>query len=243
MSTENPPTPPELKVVPPPRRGGYAPITRDLYDRMTETYLHGTRAIGALSRAHNIAHVTAKKAIEVGWPKNGWDALKERARLYDKLHNANVQNTSPERAERARDFLKMREDYIEIAAGIRVGLAKAVSQLLRSVDGSVATQLRPQRQIHMEEILDAKGRIIRRIPRTIVVDVQVPPSIHAIAASLSQVAGALERTGGGELEQLLARVPSGAASRRGHRLSDEQIAFMAENQGRLPPGVKLEDLG
>lgn len=33
------------------------------------------------------------------------------------------------------------------------------------------------------------------------------------------------------------------ARRRKHNLSPEQLIFMAENKGKLPPGVRLEDLG
>ena len=220
---------------------GYSNIDRDLYDKMAEVYLHGKRNIQGLAKACGVAHKTAKKAIELGWPDREWGPLMERARLYDKLHSEGQQTTSPARAKQARDWTKMRDDFIEIAAGARIVLAKSIIVLQRNVDQAVATRLAPQRQIHFEEILDAKGRVTRRIPHTVTVDVMLAPDIHAITSSINQIAGALDRIGGGELEQLMARPPS--TGRRGHKLSPEQIEYMATNQGKLPPGVKMEDLG
>ena len=241
MSEEEKPPKPNLKIV---KKWQQPPgIDRDAYDRLTEIYLHGTRSIRGLATKGGVAYQTARKAIEVGWPAQGWDALAERARLYDKLHAEGQTATSPERAKSARDWIKMRDDYIEIAAGVRVGLAKSLRILVQNVDLAVATKMAPQRQVHFEEVLDDKGAIVRRIPHTLTVDVMLPPSIHAIADSFSQIASALDRTGGGELEQLMANPPPGATGKRGHRLTAEQIRYMAENQGKIPPGVTMEDLG
>jgi hypothetical protein len=221
----------------------YGRVTREIYDMLAERYLSGERRLIPLSEQCNVGIPTVRKAIDLGWPERGWPALGERAVLYDKLHAEAMMNTNPVRAKDARDWLQMRKDFIEIAAGVRIGLAKAVHILVKNVDAATATELRSQRQVHMEEVLDEKGRITRRIPRTMTVDVQVPPSIYRITDSLSSVASALKVTGMGEIEVLLAKPPAGSFGRRGHKLTGEQIQWMAENNGQLPPGVSLEDLG
>jgi hypothetical protein len=248
--SEKPPEAPELKSIDGGKsRASVRPhkhrrVDRDLYDRMAEAYLHGNRSVKALAREVGVSEPTAHKAIYQGWPANDWSPLKARAALYDKLHTEGREKVSPERARIARDWLKMKDDYIEIAAGLRVGIARCVAKAIKASEDAIAGRIQAVRQVHMEEVIDEAGRVTRRIPRTLTVDVNQPPDLHAVVASLSQLAAALERTGGGELEQLLAKPPADALGRGGkHKFTPEQIRYMAENQGKLPPGVTLDDFG
>jgi len=210
---------------------------------MATAYLQGNRFVRGLARAAGVDRKTAYRAINVGYPQHEWPPLLERAKFYDAQHRAADDAADPKRAQQARDFVTMRKEWLNIALGVRGMIAKAILVLQRHVDSSTAVVVRPQRQVHYEEVLDGKGRVVRRIPRTLTVDVAQAPSIHAIADSVSQLAGALDKVGGGELGQLNAKPPREAAGERsGKKLTDEQIQYMAENGGRPPPGVTLEDL-
>lgn len=241
---EEPKTPPALRSVKGGGKRPIGPVPHSLYEAMADTYLKGSRAAKELVSAHGVAFRTAKKAIDHGWPDKKWPSLKERAVLYDKIHAQATASENPERAARARDWLKMREDYLNVAGGVRGVVAKSVFNLMNAVDLAVANQVKPMRQVHFVEELDKQGRVIRRTPKTLIVDVTLQPSIFDVAAAVNQLASALERTGSGELGQLLAKVPQDAlGTGRKTKLTDEHIAFIAENQGRLPPGITIADLG
>lgn len=225
------------------RRKAGQHVDNVLYQAMAETYLTGKRTIEELVIDHGVAFRTGKRAIEVGWPEKKWPSLQDRALLYDKQHVDQVNSASPVRAKHAKNWLEMREDYIKISSGIRGALAKTIGKIIQNTDGAVATQVRPVRRVHYEEVLDGKGKVIRRIPRTLTEDVTMAPSIFDVATALNQIASALERTGGGELQQMLAKPPQGSTGRRGHGLTEEQIRWMAENRGAIPPGVTLAQLG
>jgi len=242
------PKEPKLRSVPGGKRPASKPTSFETYERCATTYFAGNRTVKGLMRAMReqgfpITEKTAKKAIKEGWPQHKWPPLDERAALHDKLHQQASMSTDSGRASAAKGFLKMRDDYLTIAGGVRAGIAKAVTVIMQNVDRAVATTTRPTRQVHVEEVLDAKGRVVRRIPKTLTVDAQFAPSIFDVAQALNQLAAALERTGGGELGQLLADVPDEAAGKGKHKVTIEQIQYMADHGGALPPGVTPEMLG
>lgn len=235
MSEEKPPDSPVRLVRPVVKRAGSGHVDRALYERLVDFYTKGTRSAGELMRLTGVHRKTARRAIEKGWPENGWDSLRERAAFYDRIQQAAANKESPERAKVARDFLAMRAEYLQLTHGLRSSIAQILGPLLTAIPNSNTTSIRTS----LDEVLDAKGAVTKRIRRT----VTVQPSILDLANTINQLAGALERTGGGELEQLLAKPPQGATGRRKHALTVEQIEFMAANAGKLPPGVSLEDLG
>jgi hypothetical protein len=219
-------------------------MDRQTYDQLADVYIKGRRSARELVDATGVAFKTAQKAIEFGWPEHGWAPLKERAAFYDRMHNEAASKESPARAKEARDFLAMREEYLKIAHGVRSGLAQCLGVAIPLIPTATRTRVEPRRVERMEEVLDKAGRVVKRIPRTITIDVEVNLPFTELAEAFTKIANALERTGGGELEQLSAKLPTNATGgRRKHNLTVDQLQFMAENQGRLPPGVKLEDLG
>jgi hypothetical protein len=224
------------------------PVTHEVYEMMAVAYLAGARSVRDIQRrlkaqGVGISKSTAEKAIKFGWVQNKWPPLRERAELHDKLRAAATNGADPKRAKAAHDWLRMRDDYLTIAGGVRANIAQAINIMNRDVKTAVSTQVKPVRQVHFEEVLDAKGRVVRRIPRTLTVDVTMPPSIFDVSAAVNQLAAALERTGGGELGQLMAKPPQGAANRRGHSMTPEQVQWMADHGGAIPPGVTPEQLG
>jgi len=244
---EAPPEKPDLRVVAAPK-SVQAPTTHERYEQMATAYFAGARTIRGVVEALkkkgvHVGWKTVRKAIETGWPEHHWPPLKERAKLHDRAKEAEGNTADPARAERARGWIEMKRDYLVIAGGVRAGLARALNVLNQNIDRSVATSLRPQRQVHFEEVLDGKGKVVRRIPRTITVDVQVMPSVFDVSTALNQIAGALQKVGEGELGQLLAKPPGDAAGGKRSRLTDAQIEYIHANGGRLPDGVTPEMLG
>lgn len=219
-------------------------MDRQTYEELAERYIKGRRSIAELATEVGVAYKTARKAIERGWPEKGWAPLQDRAAFYDKMHADTVIRESPQRAKEARDFLAMREEYLKIAHGVRSGLAQCLGVAIPLIPTATRTRVESRRVERMEEVLDKAGRVVKRIPRTITIDVEVNLPFTELAEAFTKIANALERTGGGELEQLSAKLPTNATGgRRKHNLTIEQLTFMAENRGALPPGVKLEDLG
>jgi len=245
--------PPVLRSVPPDNRKKprKAPdrlrlISHELYEQMADVYLRGARTANEVAVKCNVAHQTAQKAIKRGWPDKSppWPPLSERAEMWDRMHREATGNpANKDREQAAASWVVMKRQYLDISLGVRSVIAKAVLSLLRSVEDAVATQTVQVRQVHYEEVLDAKGKVTRRIPRTLMVDVQAPPSIHKVTASLADVASALAKTGAGEIEALMAKPPKGGDPGKKWDLSDEQLVYMAKNEGRLPPGVTVEMLG
>lgn len=244
---EAPPAPPDLQVVRPRKKHAprvyNGPMTRERYEELAQTYMAGNRSPKQLHRKHHCSEKTARKAINEGWPEHDWPPLKERAKMYDRIRDQAAAKEDPERAKQARDFLQMRDEYLRIAHALRGAVAQCLAKLVPEIAGSTATTIKPVRQVHYEEVLDASGKVVKRIPRTLVVDVTVPPSIFDIAPAVHQMTGALDRIGGGELEQLFAKPPSDGAAPRKHNLNWQQIEYMAANGGRMPPGTTLDDLG
>lgn len=219
-------------------------MTKVLYEEMAETFIKGARSMGELVSKFGVARKTANRAIESGWPHQGWAPLRDRAAFYDRLHADTLNKESPQRAKEARDFLAMREEYLKIAHGVRSGLAQCLGVAIPLIATASRTRVESRRVERMEEVLDKAGRVVKRIPRTLTIDVEVNLPFTELADAIAKISSALERTGGGELEQLSAKLPTNTqAGRRKHNLSIDQLQYMAENQGRLPPGVKLEDLG
>lgn len=219
-------------------------MDRQTYEQLADIYIKGRRSIRELVTATGVAVKTANKAIDRGWPEKGWAPLRERAEFYDRMHTQAADKESPQRAKEARDFLAMREEYLKIAHGVRSGLAQCLGVAIPLIATATRTRVEQRRVERMEEVLDRAGRVMKRIPRTIVIDVEVNLPFTELADAIAKISSALERTGGGELEQLSAKLPTNTTGgRRKHNLTVEQLRFMAENRGMLPPGVKLEDLG
>jgi hypothetical protein len=229
---------PKLHSVKPPKRSY---ITREIYDRMTEVYVKGARSAGEIMKATGVIRKTARKAIERGWPEHGWAPLKERAAFYDKMHEQASNAEDPKRAKEARDFLAMREEYLNITHAARAAFAQGLRVILPAIPGAAIVKTEARRQLHYEEVLDAKGAVVRRIPRTITVDVVVPLSIVELMHAAHLAASGVKGIGMGELEQLMAKPPT--AERKKHSLTWDQIEWMAANGGRVPPGVTADQLG
>lgn len=239
------PQPPQFAIVKPGARKGPRSrnrVSRELYEEMAATYLSGTRSMYELAKKFGLSNKTAKKAVETGWPERNWPSLKSRAELHDRIKDDSLNNTDPARAKQARDWMQMREEYMNIAFGVRTAIAQGLAKILPEIKNATANTTRPVRRVHYEEVLDAAGKVVRRVPRTLTEDVVVPPSIFEVMSTINQMAGALERTGGGELEQLLAKPPA-APGKKPHNLKWEHVEYMAVNGGRMPPGVTLDDLG
>lgn len=244
MGDEKESNPANLRSVKPTERTRGRLMDRETYEELVDFYIRGRRSIRELVDATGVAFKTAKKAIERGWPEKGWAPLQDRAAFYDKMHADVANKESPQRAKEARDFLAMREEYLKIAHGVRSGLAQCLGVAIPLIATASRTRVESRRVERMEEVLDKAGRVTKRIPRTITVDVEVNLPFTEIADAIAKISSALERTGGGELEQLSAKLPTNATGgRRKHNLSIDQLRFMAENKGALPPGVKIEDLG
>lgn len=244
MNDEKESNPPILRSIKPTPRTKGKPMDRQTYEEMADAYVKGRRSAGELTTIFGVAFKTSQKAIDHGWPEKGWAPLRERAAFYDKLHNETQNRESPQRAKEARDFLAMREEYMKIAHGVRSGLAQCLGVAIPLIATASRTRVEQRRVERMEEVLGRDGKVVKRIPRTITVDVEVNLPFTELADAIAKISSALERTGGGELEQLSAKLPTNATGgRRKHNLTIEQLTFMAENAGKLPPGVKLEDLG
>jgi hypothetical protein len=220
------------------------PITREAYDRMVSVHVQGSRSIGELVRTCKVARETAQKAIHKGWPEKGWKPLKEHAAHYDRMAEAvTAAPADPARAEEAASWEVIRRQHLDLAIATRSVLAGGLVKLQEAMERSTITTLKPRRRTVMEEVIDREGKVIRRIPRTVTEDVEVAPNLTALFQMLSDCSAVLARTGGHEIDIANAKAPAWMRQSKGwSNLTSEQLQYMWQHDGRLPPGVTLEML-
>jgi hypothetical protein len=242
-------------------------VSREIYERMLEAYVHGIRSQGEVMRAVGCSRDTAKKAIEVGWPKHGWRPLRDVASEYDAVDAAargssggigaggpgdprpggggGGDGDDPTRSPDAVTFSAFQRQHMTIALAIRSVVAMAIVKAREAVAAATATTIKPMRKVVMEEHLDSTGAVFKRSPRTVIEDVVVSPNLISLASALNELASALARTGMHEIKIADADTPRSMREQEQGgfgSLTNEQIDFIAKNNGRLPPGVTLDML-
>lgn len=254
---EDPPPPPPDEPAPPaaprlgiidggagkPQKRPAVAVTRDKYDRMLEAYVRGNRSTKQTARVAGVAPATARKAIFKGWPEKGWPPLRQTGELYDKAAAANQSAPAdPGRQEEAASWTDVRRQHLRMALQLRATLARAMIMLNEALADSTARVMKPRRTVHYEEHLDKAGHVVRRIPRTMVEDVEHKPNLLAVVAALGDAGGILRGTGAHEIGMANSRDPIGLERKPGwSALTQEQMQYIEET-GRLPPGVTLDQL-
>ena len=227
-------------------RKPYQRVTREIYERMADVYLAGSRTTTEVARLTGVARSTADAAIREGWPSRGWAPLRERAKLYDKnrerAQEEKVANPpDPERADLAASFIDLRLRNLEMANVVRGVLAHALLRIGSAMPGADVVEMRPVRRVVHEEIYDKDGKVSRRVPRVVTVDEPHAPTTQNLVHALREVSQIMEVVGEYTLHWGGAKAPAGMEGRDGYeRLSDEEVEYMAKNGGKLPPGVPLE---
>lgn len=244
--------PPDLGVIDGGKKSKFIPknprneITRQTYDDLVDAWTRGSRTILSLMRRTGIGKKTAIKARDRGWPDRGWRALKDLGREYDAVQDAARQppTLTTEQVEEAATWNALRRQHLELALAIRSVLAGGIVKLQRAIQEATATTTKAVRQVVYEELLDDKGSIFKRVPRTVTVDVAVAPDLVAVMGALNAAAATLARTGSSEIGMANSTVPDWMAAKgvKGmSQLSPEDLDYITKHN-RLPPGVVFESL-
>ena len=219
-------------------------VTAQLYEQMWVVYRDGERTINELRDRFGIHWDTAKKAIEVGWPDRGMQALRARARELDQLRAEAERTAALDKHREATDAWyragKTFNKAADHAANAAMLALQQIAQLttVRGEDGQV--RLRPLTKWvkrRTTEVVDGK-----RVHRTW--DEEVPLTTAEAIRLQAMVLKALESASKFKQEwpvktdeqKAITGPPTGISA-----LTLEEMDYIIEH-GQLPPGKTAEDV-
>jgi hypothetical protein len=239
MDDERPPQePPKLRLIKNKRGRG---LTAEQYEILAQTYMGlSRRSSRSLAEATGVTKATALKAISVGWPHHGWAPLSERAKLFDAQQSAKRDAKAAKSTTEALDenlHLATRIETFRMMQGLRA-LAMNVAKRLNDVLDAATCNRRGKRTRVIEEVRGKK--IVHRVVQEDVVD---PPYLPDVATAIREMSSVVVAAAGTEQRLFVAKAPEDGRKIGGMELTDEQLTFIRENGGKLPPGVTREMLG
>jgi hypothetical protein len=239
MDDESPPQdPPKLRLIKNKRGRG---LTAEQYEILAQAYLGlKRRSSRALAEATGVTKQTALKAISVGWPHHGWAPLSERAKLHDAQLAARTNAKAAKTTTEALDeqlHLATRIETFRMMQGLRA-LAMTFAKKINEVMPQATCNRRGKRTRVIDEVRGKK--IVHRVVQEDVVD---PPYLPDMATALKEMGTLVSMAASAEQRLFVAKAPEDGRKVGGTELTDEQLAYIRENGGKLPPGMTREMLG
>lgn len=239
MDDEKPPQePPKLRLIKNKRGRG---LTAEQYEILAQAYLSlSRRSSRSLAEATGVTKQTALKAISQGWPHRGWAPLSERAKLYD------AQLAAKTNANAAKTTIEALDEQLHLATRIETF---RMMQALRALAMNIATRFNKildqatcNRNGKRTRVVDeVRGKKI--VHRVVQEDVVLPPYLPEIATGVREMNAVVVAAAGLEQRIFTAKAPEDGRKVGGMELTDEQLAYIRENNGKLPEGVTREMLG
>lgn len=234
--TDEPKSPPRLKIVKP-KRGQ---VTAEMYEQLARAYLESqTRTMRGLARDTGLSQDTCAKAINLGWPERGWPPLRERAELYDKQKRAAADQPAltPNQLVDVRKFIEMRNENLGMLRSFRA-LAARLSNRINEVLPSASAN-RYGKRTRVIDVQHGK-RVVQKV---VTEDVVIEPYLPHLASALRDLGQLAFGAGEQEKRWLKIEPPEGDAPMTSgwEDMTDEQLDFVART-GKLPPGFTREGL-
>lgn len=206
-------------------------LSFELYEAMWQAYRDGRRSKSSLQRQFNVGYETASRVVDLGYPDRGWLALKDRAAQWDEAKIIASQQASVEQAKQAlSDYQQARTDNLNLIKASKAAIAKLVRKALNSVESASFTKVRRRKNKNGDYV-----------------DVDMPPSAFEMADALRTIAQAVKDLGahesfwlGGPTER--SEVNVSGVQQGWLSLSEEQLEYIVNSGGELPPGVSEEQL-
>lgn len=229
---------PRLRAVPkpepvqPPKRNwryeGIKNVTATAYEAMWVAYRDGNRRALQLSRACLVSRGTATKAINEGWPDQGFAPLLERAKLADRQRaEEEAKRASEAFREQVDEFYRVRRRNLQYLAGVSALGARALRKIQGALDGATFVRYR-----RVTRLVDGQPQTLSEayVPAT-----EVLSAMQSTAAYLARIATV-------EKQWLEAGSSSPEAQQGAEQppttpLTPEQWDYILQHNGALPPGV------
>jgi hypothetical protein len=217
------------------RRG--IPLTRAKYDALWDLYRAGERGVLGLARAGGIAKETSRRAIEKGWPNRGWDSLRERAKLIDRQRlDVEAKAATEHFREEVDEFYRARRRNLKHLEAVTAFGFTMLTRIQQAMASSTFSRAR-----RVKRILDGQAQEVDEL--------YIPA--REVATALRQTAAAIRDVGAYELEWLkvgAGMMPGQTAAAPGEEatpvapMTGEQVKYVLEHDGALPPGVTDEQV-
>lgn len=200
-----------------------------LYESLWEAWRDGQRNKSELCRMFQLSWDTLDRVVNGGYP--GMPALKERLIIYEADKTRLAQEADIAAMTLAnQEYVKARKINLEMINGVKASLVHLVRKAV------------PAAQV----ALFSRVKRMRSKDGTTWVDVDVPANAFEVADALKTITGALRELGvheslwmGGPTE----RTAEGEGTAKPlTSLTDEQLDYVLQNGGALPPGVTDEML-
>lgn len=196
-------------------------ISVQTYEAAWELWRDGLRSRNALAEKLGMTWETAARMVDNGYPQRGWAPLMDRARLWDKQVMEQSARLAAERMREAVDEqFKARKHNLALAGRMKAALASLAAQTL---DAARACKFSHTKKV----IKDGRE-----------VEVEIPASAQQVAKAAKELAGAIRDLGQFEAYWLGTGdkddLPQ-TSSLDG--LEEDQLKFIIESGGQLPPGV------
>ena len=206
-----------------------APVSQALYDAMWEAYRDGLRSARGLANQFNVSEQTATKAIKQGWPQRNWPSLAQKAAMWDQQKLELEQKAAAEKyRETVDEWYRARKQNLGLAGAAKGTLATLAKTMLEAARAAKPT------------------KTVRRREGNRFVESQEPLDLVETGVAMQKIAAAIETIS--KVEAYWLGGPSeredAAAAQAGQQasLTPEQMQFIIEHDGQLPPGVTDEQL-
>lgn len=214
---------------------------------MAQAYLAGgKRSIRALAAACGVSPESASRAISQGWPERRWPSLKERAELYDKQGRPKkAEPLTTEEIQTLKVFLGVK---VESANNLRAISGLAQNMLLKlqtAAERASADRHGTSRRVVVDVVTTGTGKqtVRRETHKTVTEDVVLPPYLPHIVQAMKMAAEVIAIAHDGVRRWMQANPGDLDRGSVKSPLTDVQLQFMVDNDGKLPPGVTREQLG
>jgi hypothetical protein len=237
---EKPPEPPTGPRLVDTRPKKDRAITAEMYERLWELYRDmPARSMRKLTQVSGLSEKTCTKAINLGWPARSWPSLRERAVLWDKRarENADKPLTEKQILDLQR-FMEIRNENLNVSRSFRALASRLALRINDAIDRATASRTYKAHRVIQVQV----GK--KTVDRAVQEDVELPPYLPHLASAARDLGSLVFAAG--EAERNWAKiappedVPEGETG--WESLTDEQHRYIIEHEGKLPPGVTIEQL-
>lgn len=231
--------PPRLTLVGGKRRKGT--ITRDQYQAMADWWLQSpVRTARALSRGSGVSLETALRAITRGWVERGWPSLNQRVHeAEDRERRIRDRIMTPEQAMNEAWFLARRSEIMNQLLAHRQVASQALAKVSKAVEDGTAWRHAVRTWVERETTGTGKNK--RTVSKVLREDISLPPYLPHVLAAQHALGASIVEASAEEREWMTLERPDEVPVQNGEQAlpgaTREQVRYIIDNNGKLPPGV------
>lgn len=218
-------------------KGNGKRVDAELYEAIWEAWRDGNRSISRLAGMYQMSWSTIKKLVTKGHYDRGFPAFVERLKVWEAAAASAKVATKDDTAKRkAEEWDKATTEHLKLTNATRYGLAHLIRKAVEATQKVEFTKTRKRR------VIDSNGNattIDEEVPISAVTMAEVWRTISTSVETVSRIESFWR---GGPTSK--SEVLNGAltAIKAFQNLTPEELNYIIESGGDLPPGVTHEDL-